>query len=150
MLINEILDKETKIKIETEKKNLFQTSAVVNGRMIVFDANIDDEDENSWEVSFRQIGGKNVLGASHGMTGAGGEFEVLSMIKDSMIMFANKYKPAMIFFIAEKDAGKKNKSARANVYEKMIKRLNVPGYSLWRDDEHEWHEGAVFQLKRNK
>lgn len=148
MLITELFDKEAKIKVEVEKPELFQASAPVNGRLIVFDAMIDDADENTWEVAFRQIGGKNVRGASHGMTGGGAEFEVLAMIKDAMFMFADKYKPSEIKFTAEWDSGKDGKT-RADVYEKMIKRLKVPGYTLERNDDDEWHEDtSAFTLKR--
>jgi hypothetical protein len=140
MLLNELFDKEAKFKIETDKENLFQTSDDVNGRKIVFDAMLVDNDEEVWEVSFRQIGGKNTTGASHGVTGAGGEFEVLNMIKDSMIEFVKKHDPKKIIFTAEHDAGK-SKLARGNVYEKMIKRLKVPGYTLDRFESEE-HEGA--------
>lgn len=135
MLINEILDKKVRTKLKTNTPRTLQIAGTVNGREIMFTAHMSEENEknNYWDVTFLEVK-SNPNGVKYGsykLTGSGGELQVFSMIKDCMMELIQKHNPAKIIFTANKDAGK-DKNARGDVYERLIKRFKAPGYELQR------------------
>lgn len=127
MKLNEVLDKKVDYEVVKARGGVFHTQAEINGRIIDFSA--IEEMDGEWEISF---GEKNGTGkTSYGVTGSGGELEVLSMVKDSMLEFVQRYQPERMYFTADKE---NEKDTRARVYERMIKKFNVPGYKFNKDE----------------
>lgn len=135
MKLNEILNKKIDYEVVRAVGTLFHTQATINDREIHFSA-IDEED-GSWELSFgeKKAGGK----VSYGKTGSGGELEVFSMVKASIEEFVQRYQPEQMHFTADKDGDEKG-NTRADVYERLMKRFKIPGYSFKRvkRDNHDW------------
>lgn len=137
MLVQEILNKKTDYEVIRASSNAFRAKAEINGRTIMFSA--EDEDESGeWGIAFSEIDSKGRR--TYKQTGSGGELEVFSMIKDCMLEFVERYQPAMMKFTADKDNGA---DTRANAYERLIKRFNVPGYTYKRTKQDN-HDDFVF------
>jgi hypothetical protein len=130
MKITEILNKKIEYEVVKSTNTIFHTRAKIANRIINFSAILEDDSDGSWELAFNE---KNEQGKiSYSQTGHGGELEVFSMVKDSIIEFITRYQPEKMYFTADKD--NKN-NARADVYERLIKRFNIPGYSYKRNSE---------------
>jgi hypothetical protein len=118
MLLNELFQAKTDIKVVKQTSTHFYTSSKIKKREIQFYAVENDSGMvGEWDVSFGEVqpGRKH---ATAMMTGSGGELEVLSMVKDSIMMLIEHYHPKAIHFTADK-----GDRSRAAVYERMLKRL---------------------------
>ena len=132
MKLNELLKRKVAYKVIKNSSSKFGTSAVINGREIRFYAIEDESGFDEWNVSFGEItSGK----PTSKMTGSGGEFDVLSMVKDSLDEFILTRHPRAITFTASK-----GDRSRASVYERMLKRMMPSDWSYERND----HGGDVF------
>lgn len=121
MKLNELMNSKVDYEVVKAHGGVFHTQAKINGRIIDFSA--IEEMDGEWEIAF---GEKNENGkTSYGLTGGGAAAEVLAMVKDSILEFVERYQPEKMYFTADKDNGK---DSRARVYERMIRRFNIPSY----------------------
>ena len=141
MKLNEILNRKVQYKVTVENENAFQTKATINGRIIDFACIKRDSGlrKTEWRCTFLEAKDENDLG-NYDATGSGGEFEVFSMVKDSLLEFIDKYRPDQIYFNAKQDGGK-NKQARIRVYDALLKKFKAPGYTFKRVDGV--HDGST-------
>lgn len=128
MRIAEILDKKVAYEVVVDTKAEFQTKARIGDRMIVFDAELNEEDD--WGVLFWQttLEGKSMR---FEVTKGGNELEVFSMVRDSLTQFVEERKPATIRFSADKSRG----SSRSDLYDRLLKRFKIPGYEHHKRDD---------------
>ena len=132
MKLNEILSKKVDYEVTKETSERFDTMAKIGDRTISFTSGKVDHGDSleTWDVEFAEIkNGKKTYAAS----GSGNELEVFSMIKDSILELVSRYHPDKITFTAQKE-GEGDK--RANAYERLVKRFNIPGYTYNRDKEY--------------
>jgi len=122
-ILNEVLDSKVDVKVHEDSKSTYFFSADIAGRTIQFQA--DKKRGNKWFMDFWQLD-KKTYAMNYDLTGAGGELKVFSVMKDAVLHLIQKHKPAELKFEAE------NKTTRANLYEKFLKRLNIPGYKYER------------------
>jgi hypothetical protein len=141
MLLSEILNRKIDYKITNATRRDFNTEAIIGNRKIMFDA--DSDNGLSWEVSFLEKDLKSTSSRSYDVTGSGNELEVFSMVKDSILELIKKYDPNEISFNASKKEGN---ATRANLYDRLIKRFKIPGYSYRRD---ETSANAYFVLRKD-
>lgn len=124
MKLLELFKKQVPFEVVEDTHELYFTSATINGRKVNFEAENMDHKLCSWYVSFTdQVpGGPPRVN----MTGNGGEFEVMSFIKDSVLKLISHKGAKRIYFSATKG------NARAAVYERMVKRFVIPGWRYTR------------------
>jgi hypothetical protein len=147
MLLNELLDSKVKITVKIDRTDEFETSATINGRTIVFRGELDDDgQEGDWFVVFGEPGEKNPKMLKYSLTGNGGELEVFSMVKDSLIMMVKKNSPDRINFVASKEKGSNTK--RADLYARLFKRFTIPGYKFERLESPDYEEHVEFCLSK--
>lgn len=127
MKLHELLNRKVDYKVLTKTGREFSTGAKIGDRDIVFTA-LYASDGNYWNVEFEEFS-KDAEHGTYDQTGSGNELEVFAMVKDSMLEFVKEYEPSEIYFSASK---KDDKDNRADVYEKMVKRFKVPGYTMTR------------------
>lgn len=114
MLLLELFDAKVDYEVKKATSGQFKTQAEIGGRTIVFRAELDRGPKGEyWDVSFEEVNGFH---ATYAATGKGKAYEVLAMVKDSLIEFRDRYKPEIVYFTAEATNG----SARANIYRKMV------------------------------
>lgn len=112
MIVNELFNSDA-VTYEVVKASAehFKTQAIINGRKIVFHADLDHNANGEfWDIAFAEEEGFN---QTYGLTGHGKPFDVLSMVKASMIEFRDRYHPEIVYFTADS-------KTRANVYRKMV------------------------------
>jgi len=126
MKLNEIMNSKVDYEVVKARGGVFHTQAEIGGRIIDFAA--IEEMDGEWEISF---GEKKGAKTAYGLTGSGAAPEVLAMVKDSMLEFVERYQPEKMYFTADKEGDKDN---RARVYERMIKRFNIPSYKYSTND----------------
>lgn len=149
MLITEILDKTVYYTVVKQESHLFKTACMINRRKIVFECFMDDGTPDVWEGQFwEEKKGK----IEYGMSGSGGELEVIKFAQQTLLELIKIYNPKKIMFDAAHDSGKSGKT-RGNVYERLIKRIKVSGYSYERidqSDDDEEDNRDVFVLSRKE
>ena len=121
MKLNELMNTKVDYEVVKARGGVFHTQAEIGGRTIDFAA--IEEMDGEWEISFGEKNGNGKT--SYGLTGSGAAPEVLAMVKNSMLEFVERYQPEKMYFTADKENDKDN---RARVYERMIKRFNIPSY----------------------
>lgn len=148
MLLNELLNKKVDYEVLKAGKYQFITQAKIGDREIRFEASNEDDDE--WGVAFEEIRSNEngTVKRTFNASGSRHELEVFAMVKDSMLEFVQRYQPLEITFTADKDGGKKDKMARANVYAKLFDRFKIPGYTMGKEDQK--HLGYFFRLSRDR
>jgi hypothetical protein len=124
MKLNEILDSKIQYKIDKETDEDFHTSALINGRKILFKAEYHDTTED-WLVNFAELDEKNIPRVSK--TNSGGELKVFAMVKECMMELIKRYSPVQIRFSASKESSSDN---RAKLYHALINKFKVSGYTL--------------------
>lgn len=139
----EVGDKNVDFKVIKSSDTVYHAERKINGRTISFLAAEDDPDNNRWWVVFSSTA-KGGL-AQQGVTGAGGEFEVASFVIAAMKDFIRLNDPKSIWFTADKDDEEAEKSVRADVYQKLIKR-KFPQFTIRRTDDDE--RSSYFELVR--
>lgn len=147
MLISELLNSKIEVNVERAGFRIFLANATIDNIYIEYEAiRGEGHKEYEWDVSFSTIqldeNGKKKGPGKYGITGTGHELQVLSFAKEATLIFVKKCDPKIIVFTAEKE---QNKTARGNVYEKMVKRWNIPGYEYQRSDDR---RKAHFTLER--
>lgn len=133
MLINELLDKKIDYEVIEDEDYVFATSAKIGERFIIFYAGCEDDD-GVWEIEFKESKNNKHNGTTFDLTGSGNEFQVFSMVKDSIKELVSKHHPKSIVFTASKTNGS---SKRADAYERLLKRFTIPGYTFDRAEEPE-------------
>jgi len=129
MLLAEILNKKVEFEITNSGRKDFNTEAVIGNRKIMFDAESDNG--LSWDVVFYERDlNSHPASRSYSVTGSGKELEVFSMVKDSLLELIKQKNPDEISFTADKKGGN---TTRADLYDRLVKRFKVPGYSYTRD-----------------
>lgn len=127
MKIVEIFNTKVYLKILKQTNDWFETEASVGDRKIIFTALNND---GEWELGFVEV---DLDGrSSHGLTGRGHEFVVFSAVKDSLIRFIAEYNPQEFYFTAEKDDEGNGRNVRADLYDRIIKRISLPNYQYER------------------
>jgi hypothetical protein len=121
MKLNELMNSKIDYEVIKAHGGVFHTRAEIGGRIIDFSA--IEEMDGEWEIAFGEKNGNGKT--SYGLTGSGAAPEVLAMVKDSLLEFVERYQPEKMYFTADKDD---DKNTRARVYERMIKRFNIPSY----------------------
>lgn len=149
MLLNELLNSKTEIKINRSSDRFFLAETTIGNLKVEYEAmRADDRVPDDWEVAFSTVevdkNGDNLGRRNFGITGSGSELKILAFVKECTLMFVKDRNPRVIWFTADKDGGK---SARANVYEKMVQRWNVPGYKF---SKTESTNKAKFRLERER
>jgi hypothetical protein len=123
-----------KYKVTHDDSNLFETSATIKDRVIIFSAARKGADTgigmkkaekygvaSYWGVVFLEKTDGDIL--DFHMTNSGGSIEVMAMVKDSLLELIRKHKPeALVFTAASK--------SRIGVYERMIQKLMPSTYEL--------------------
>lgn len=138
MILTELFDTDVKYEVTRETSGQFKTEAMINGRKIVFRAELDrNEDGEFWDVSFEEQHGFH---ATYAATGKGKAFEVMAMVKASLAEFRDRYHPDRVFFTA--DSG--GSSARANIYRRMVSQV-LHDYEL---EEHASSSEHIFWYHR--
>lgn len=128
MKLHEILNTAVDFEVLLQSRYEFQTAAKIGPRNIFFTAL---NNGGSWEVSFKEVDATGK--SSHGVTGKGHELEVFSMVKDSILHFVDEYNPSAFHFSAEKDDN--DRDTRANLYDRLVRRLAIPNYKWERSKE---------------
>lgn len=126
MLISEILKDKVDYKVIEDDDDEFQVEAEINGREIVFAAFHYDKDEQKWEVTFGERDKHENGMFRWDKTGSGGELKVFAMVKTALENLIKKRKPNRIDFSADKHA---EGEGRANLYDRMLKKFKIPGYT---------------------
>jgi len=144
MNLLEILNKPADYKIDVAKNDRFVASAVIKGREIVFAVELigrvdpdskwvvrdGDRGQDIWEMSFAEMQPTHagMKKGTYQLTKSGGEFEVFATWRKFMEEFLQRYHPGKIVFTADKD------HSRADLYAKLLKRFNMPGYKVNREE----------------
>lgn len=129
MKLNELLNSDIEVEVTKNEHNKFFTEAVINGRIITFEA-VYVSAKRSWYVEFHED-------YNHELTKNGKEFEVFAMIKKSMGMWLQKYKITEFHFGASKD-----EASRVTLYERLLKRFLGKDWS-W-DKNYDNKYGLIF------
>jgi ABC-type lipoprotein export system ATPase subunit len=124
MILLELFNSKIPYEVKRETSGQFKTEAMINGRKIVFRAELYRGPKGEyWDVSFEeQVDKHNV---TYGKTGSGKAFEVMAMVKASLTEFRDRYHPETVYFSADNTDG----TARANVYRRMVGQV-LKGYEL--------------------
>lgn len=118
MILLELFDKTPDYEVTRETSGQFKTEAVINGRKIVFRAELDRGDVGEfWDISFEEVTDR----ATYKATGSGKAFDVLAMVTASLTEFRDRYHPEIVFFSA--DSG-----TRASIYRRIVDSV-LSGYS---------------------
>jgi hypothetical protein len=114
MLITELFSKDTTLTVVKDTPQEFSTRSKIAGRVIEFTAKLA---AGSWLIFFveKDPDGKSIYDTTT-PTGNGAEFEVFSMVFQSLREFIKKRNPEKMDFAA---AG----TNRASLYRRMLKRL---------------------------
>jgi len=127
MKIAEILDKKVPFEVVKDNGSTYKSTAKIGDRLIGFEADHED-DEGTWEAVFYQTDLDGNSMKFHA-TGEGNELEVFSMVKASLLDFVQKQKPVKLYFSAAKT---EKDTTRASLYDRLIKRFKLPGYTYER------------------
>jgi hypothetical protein len=140
MKLFELLDRKIPYTVLKETGSVFKTSAVINGRIIVFTA--AEETPGVWDLEFSEKNKNNPVLTTYGSTGSGAELEVFSMIKDSILEFVQRYEPTSMVFTADVDG-----SARVALYDRLIKKFKLPGYEYKKSDSDKHSAFSFTKIK---
>lgn len=126
MLVQELLNTKVEYEVKKARADEFVCIGKVGERFIEFTAMTSDADStDEWDVEFGERK-TEVSNIKYNITGSGNELEVLALVKDCFVDFIKRYKhPKRIVFTAAKE---NESSARGNVYERMLKRMNLDAY----------------------
>jgi len=121
MKINEItesFDSNVPGTLVRATSGLFTSKAIINGRIIL--VNAVKLDDNYWDLDFSE---KTQRGITFAKTGSGGEMQVFSFVINSIKELISRYAPDGLVFTSDKSDGN-----RSGLYQKMLKRVKIPGY----------------------
>lgn len=118
MILSELFNKEAKLEVTRDRDNDFEVETKIGSKTLVISAL--RERGYPWEVAFYRKDGARFM---FRMTGDGGEFEVMSAVKQFMQMFIQKHQPKTFDFTAKEES-------RVGVYERMLKRLLPSPYKF--------------------
>lgn len=119
-LLKEILNSKIEYEVITHSGDEFRTAANIGDRSIIFTALFISDDEG-WEIGFKEV--KKSGTSSHQVTNSGKEYDVFSMVKDSLLDFIRRYDPEEFYFSAEKDDEDPPSNVRADLYDHLVRRL---------------------------
>jgi len=126
--ITEAFDSSVPYEVTRATNDLFTTRAEINNRIIIFDAQANDESTDNepkivWEFLFYE---KRLGNATHGKTGSGGEMKVFSFVIDSLKELVARYNPEILRFGSHQEDGNRTK-----LYQRMIDKIAPSiGYKL--------------------
>lgn len=135
---------DSKIPYESSAgRRFFDAWATINDRMIEFTAELANDENDSWDVSFEELrrGSDDKVRSTTKKTGSGKEFEVSAFIVSALQEFISRRAPAMITF----SASKQGEESRARVYKKLLDRKFSANYEILvkEKDDH-----AMFTMYR--
>lgn len=129
--VDEAFDSDVAGKITRATDKMFTTEATIGDRKIIFNAlqyyrprSYDPNDNTSdsvWEIEFIE---KKPGKTTFAKTGSGSEMQVFSFVINSIKELITRYSPGELEFGAAK-----SDENRSKLYQRMIKRIKVPGYS---------------------
>lgn len=94
--------------------------------------------DNCWYFSFtRRAAGAHSWTSTMAKTGEGNEVEVFSSVVAAVTKFFNEYDPDVFLFSAEKVFDDPRTRSRANLYQRMAKRLAGASYELETDNDYD-------------
>jgi hypothetical protein len=138
----ELADSEIPFTVEKDVPGLYIANATIDDKKIRFVAGEDEYDE--WAVSFTtQAKGRL---PSHGLTGAGGQFQIAAFVVSALQDLVQKHDPLKISFYADKDNGS---DTRSRVYEKMLKR-KLPNFEIAAKYNDVEEDMSLYVLKKKK
>lgn len=139
----ELADSEIPFTVEkTNVSGLYIANATIDGKTVRFVAG--DDDDRDWRVSFTtQAKGRL---PSHGLTGAGGQFQIAAFVVSALQDLVQKHDPLKISFYADKDNGS---DTRSRVYEKMLKR-KLPNFEIAAKYNDVEEDMSLYVLKKKK
>ena len=130
--LSEAFDSSVQSEIVSQNSEEFTTSANIGNRTIIFQARNFGKD--GWYISFVEKGPKTRTWIdkippktdreSYKATGSGNQMQVFSFVIQSIRTLIESYDPERIVFTSMKEGN------RADLYAKMISRIQVPGYKL--------------------
>jgi len=143
--VAEAFDSNVPMEIIIQNPLIFRTAGTINDRVVIFQAQQVEEPgwpKSSWEILFfepvskrKSLAQKIVpksgpsYSADFTATGRGGQMMVFSFVLQSIRQFVELYRPDWITFESKKEGN------RADLYSKMISRVQLPGYELDATDE---------------
>jgi len=128
MKLNEILNRKVDYEVTSKTDVLFRAKAEIGNREIIFEAKYDKQGK-FWDIGFKE---RNDDGITYDTSGSGNEFEVFAMVKDCITEMIAHYKPDTLIFSADMGG---DYDTRADVYERLMKKFKVPGYTVTRKDK---------------
>lgn len=146
MQLNELFDTKVEANIEADDTDELRVSTVIGDRKIVFYAYYDVLDSDyanalAWLISFHEED-KNSSKALYNLTGSGNAGSVFGFIRDCLLLLIKKRNPKLMIFEAAK------KENRAKVYSRMLKKLNLSGYTFKTYDESSSSESITFVIEK--
>lgn len=133
----------TKIDYENvhDDKYRMLRKAIIKNREILFDATSGHgTNSDRWSIEFYES--TEDTEKNYHLTNSGGELQVFSFVLESVKELIKKHNPRELMFSAEKTG---TESSRPSLYEKLIKKMKLPGYVLNRSDTD---RKAYFSLVR--
>ena len=135
MNLYEIFDSKVKSDVTAQGASFYKVTAKIGSRDIIITFGKIDSGEDIWNFEFMEYNGKV---KTTSQTGSGHELQVFSLVKDILKDFISIYHPNIIRFSADKSEGN-----RAKLYERMLKKLNLPKYKVEIEDHA---SDKIFQL----
>lgn len=131
--LNELFDRKVDIQVVASSSTWFSTQATIHDRVIQFEADLDpDDNDDVWDITFLEKEDGESTGNQYCMSGKGGEFAVMAMVRDSLNMFISKYAPNFFRFTSDTHDGK---DSRTKVYKMMSTRYKPTNYTLQYDTD---------------
>lgn len=142
MLLQEIASGAVIYKVTKHTNDRFRTLAILGSREVTFTANLEDEGNDVWAVTFFETTEKG--GQTFGATGSGKEFEVASFVAQSLTDFVASFSPAVIQFSSHK-----SEESRSRIYAKLTAKI-LPQYKMEKTDDplQLGHGEVMFTLTR--
>jgi hypothetical protein len=126
--ITESFDSKIRGRLIQSTPNLFIVRATIGDRDIDFTASrmslsldVESETDNAWEIMFYERKDGDI---STRKSGSGNEMQVFAFILDAINELITRYSPDEMLFSATK-----TEQSRIGLYNKMIKRIKIPGYT---------------------
>lgn len=152
----EAFDSAAQSKIVVQNSEQFTTSAQIGNRTIIFEALNDGK--NDWYITFVEKRPKNSDRSTwmdksssttdrepqgtYLATGSGNQMQVFSFVIQSIRTLCSLYHPIRLEFASMK------RGNRADLYAKIISRVQIPGYKLNADATHENNDKKIFVIDR--
>ena len=148
--VDEAFNTSVQPEIIAQNSEEFTTSAKIGNRTIIFHAR--DFGWDGWYIDFTERGSKNrrpldwippkTDRESYSATGSGNQMQVFSFVIQNIKTLVSLYDPPRIVFTAMKEGN------RADLYAKIISRVQIPGYKLNEKLTRENQDKKIFVIDK--